>query len=206
MTNELAIRIITGDVLGTNEQTQEAITMAVKALLLPSAQSNLQQTCNKLATDTISRQEAIDLVRDVCNVVMSGCNSHYDSEIGGEIYDDILEVNAILKCNKQVKIALRNMPSAQPDNQTNLCDSCDYSYPDCPTKNDDVIFGNGIGNDNICACNKYKPSAQPEIITCIECKYYDVDTEQCNNDKGLQFIDFGNPERMWCSWAERQKE
>ena len=56
----------------------------------------------------------------------------------------------------------RGLTDAQPDNQINLCDSCDYSYPDCPSKDDDVIFGNGIGNDNICACNKYKPSAQPE--------------------------------------------
>lgn len=35
MTNELAIRILTGDVLGTTEQTQEAVTMAVRALLQP---------------------------------------------------------------------------------------------------------------------------------------------------------------------------
>ena len=38
MTNELAIRILTGSVLGTEEQTQEAVTMAVKALSMPSAQ------------------------------------------------------------------------------------------------------------------------------------------------------------------------
>lgn len=68
-------------------------------------------------------------------------------------------------CEKDKMIAiatLQCLPSVQPDNQINLCDSCDYSYPDCPIENDDVIFGNGIGNDNICACNKYKPSAQPE--------------------------------------------
>lgn len=41
MTNELAIRILTGDVLGTTEQTQEAITMAVRALSLPSKQSEI---------------------------------------------------------------------------------------------------------------------------------------------------------------------
>ena len=57
---------------------------------------------------------------------------------------------------------LKALPSALPDNQINLCDSCDYSYPECPSEKDDVIFGNGIGNDNICACNKYKPFAQPE--------------------------------------------
>lgn len=45
------------------------------------------------------------------------------------------------------------------NNQINLCDSCKYLYPACPSgkEKDDVIFGNGIGNDNICACNKYDP-------------------------------------------------
>ena len=32
MTTELAIKIISGDVLGTTEQTNEAIAMAIKAL------------------------------------------------------------------------------------------------------------------------------------------------------------------------------
>lgn len=54
------------------------------------------------------------------------------------------------------------LPPAQPDNQVNLCDSCMHAYPDCPSGKDDVIFGNGIGNDNICACAKYVPSTQPE--------------------------------------------
>lgn len=33
---------------------------------------------------------------------------------------------------------------------------------ECPCEKDDVVFGNGKGNDNICACNKYEPSVQPE--------------------------------------------
>ena len=38
MTNDIAIKILTGDVLGTTEQTHEAVAMAVKALsALPSA-------------------------------------------------------------------------------------------------------------------------------------------------------------------------
>lgn len=38
MTKELAIKVLTGDVLGTTEQTHEAVAMAVKALsALPSA-------------------------------------------------------------------------------------------------------------------------------------------------------------------------
>lgn len=52
--------------------------------------------------------------------------------------------------------ALRNS-QIQINNQINLCDSCKYLYPACPSKEDDVIFGNSIGNDNICACNKYDP-------------------------------------------------
>lgn len=58
MTKEEAIRIISGEVLGTTEQTHEAVAMAVEAL---SAQS--QQVTSKLNSDCISRQDAIDAVR-----------------------------------------------------------------------------------------------------------------------------------------------
>ena len=64
-------------------------------------------------SDLISRQAAIDLVRDVCDAVMSGCESWYDPDTGDEVYKDILEVDSILKCNKEIRIALRSMPSAQ---------------------------------------------------------------------------------------------
>lgn len=43
MTNDLAIKILSGDVVGTTEQTHEAVAMAVKALsALPSAQPKQQ--------------------------------------------------------------------------------------------------------------------------------------------------------------------
>lgn len=71
----------------------------------------------------------------------------------------------------ETMIAISNLPSARPDNKVNLCDSCKYNYPDCPSKSNDVIFGNGKGNDNICACNKYKSSAQLELIHCKHCKH-----------------------------------
>ena len=95
--------------------------------------------------DLISRQAAIDAL---ANLV-----PHAICDVATESYTNGLTDAYNLICQ---------LPPAQPDNQTNLCDSCNYSYPDCPSKNDDVIFGNGIGNDNICACNKYKPSAHPE--------------------------------------------
>ena len=68
----------------------------------------------RIEKDRISRRAAIDLVRDVCDAIMSFCGSHYDEETKDEVYDDILEVDAILKCNKEIRIALKNMPSAQP--------------------------------------------------------------------------------------------
>ena len=48
--------------------------------------------------------------------------------------------------------------SAQPkiNNQINLCDSCRHTYPDCPAGEDDILLGNGAGNDNIAACGKYE--------------------------------------------------
>ena len=61
--------------------------------------------------DTISRKAAIELVKDVCDAIMSGCESWYDPETEDEVYKDIREVDAILKCNKEIRIALRNMPS-----------------------------------------------------------------------------------------------
>ena len=49
MTKELAIRIITGDVLGTFDQTQEAVTMAVKALLSDVPDKNVGDTMTQSA-------------------------------------------------------------------------------------------------------------------------------------------------------------
>lgn len=57
---------------------------------------------------------------------------------------------------------LKQAPFGRLDNQVHLCNSCKYEFPVCPIKNDDIAFGNGVGDDNICACNKYVPPAQPE--------------------------------------------
>ena len=40
-------------------------------------------------------------------------------------------------------------------NKVNLCDSCLFSYPVCAALVEDLRFGDGIGNDNICACACY---------------------------------------------------
>lgn len=57
MTNDLAIRILGGAILGTTEQTHEAVAMAIKALsALPSA------------SDLIDRQAAINAINHICPV------------------------------------------------------------------------------------------------------------------------------------------
>ena len=60
MTNDLAIRILNGDILGTTEQTHEAVAMAVKALsALPSADAIEVvrcKNCAKCQVDTIFDQ------------------------------------------------------------------------------------------------------------------------------------------------------
>ena len=43
------------------------------------------------------------------------------------------------------------------ENNINLCDSCKDkdNFPYCPANENDILYGTGIGNDNICCCNKY---------------------------------------------------
>ena len=48
------------------------------------------------------------------------------------------------------------------------------------------------------------PSAQPEIIRCKECKWYDMAKNEANGfcrEHGCTFFSWD-----FCSWAEREKE
>jgi hypothetical protein len=40
-------------------------------------------------------------------------------------------------------------------NQINLCESCAENHPSCEPNS--VVFGDGVGHDNICACDIYSP-------------------------------------------------
>ena len=42
-------------------------------------------------------------------------------------------------------------------NKVHLCESCKCDYPECQSMGKDVLFGDGIGNDNICCCAYYEP-------------------------------------------------
>ena len=103
---------------------------AIEELPSVEQEKHTEKRTETHACDLISRQAAIDLVRDVCNAVMSGCESWYDPETEDEVYKDIREVDDILKCNKEVRIALRNMPSAQQD--CTECEEYDQTTHSCP--------------------------------------------------------------------------
>jgi len=96
--------------------------------------------------DLIDRQQTIDAVKE----------RYYK-------YGRFAKIEELIWC-------IEKLPSAQPEyiqnNAVHLCDSCQYTYATCPSHGNDAVFGDGKGNDNICACNKYRPiSAQPEKET-----------------------------------------
>jgi hypothetical protein len=42
------------------------------------------------------------------------------------------------------------------DTKRNLCNSCKHCFADCPATPDDIIFGDGIGNDNVYECDRWE--------------------------------------------------
>lgn len=126
------------------------------------------------------KQDILDYLDNVLHPIVSPQNWNVYSDL----YDMVL-----------------SLTSAQPDNKVNLCDSCRFTYPSCPSETQDVIFGNGIGNDNICACSKYEPLKQKnttdELIQCKDCEYYQINHRWCElHDGRFKPTDF-------CSYAER---
>lgn len=50
-----------------------------------------------------------------------------------------------------------NLPECVENNSVHLCNSCLNCYPECADEKQQILFGDGIGNDNICCCNRYEP-------------------------------------------------
>lgn len=99
----------------------------------------VQSWIGVMMSDLIRRADAIDEIREVYEQEFPTASGAFD-EFVVTIIPNIL----------------RNIPSAEPDNQVHLCNSCKYDYPECPTEESDVIFGNGIGHDNICSYTKFE--------------------------------------------------
>ena len=113
------------------------------------AQENLQPTCNQLATDTISRQKAIDALRE-----------------------SRLARNPVYMTTAMQVI--EKLPSAQPEpckDAVSMADVVDMlemfpftEYSEYETAREVV---------------KRLPSAQPEIVRCKDCKYWIAHDKRC---------------------------
>ena len=62
-------------------------------------------------SDLVSKDSVMDLVKKTSIEVLEQCKNHYEPEIDDYVYDDIREVDAILKLNKAIHVAINNMES-----------------------------------------------------------------------------------------------
>ena len=143
----------------------------------------------KNMSDLIKREDVEKAIRSICdlcgekkknNGVMYGaCN--LDSFI--RIFDDITDAKESYEwctrgehpckeydyenhcCHRWssfIRETIADMKAHEPEritgNAVHLCKSCKYTYPECPNDGK-VIFGDGKGNDNICACSEYEPKS-----------------------------------------------
>lgn len=76
--------------------------------------SDKSQECN-----AINRDKALNLVLDVCDDVMDECET-VTGMCGEEVYTDVREVDAILKCNKRIRNGIRQLPSEPVGNYDTL--------------------------------------------------------------------------------------
>ena len=56
-----------------------------------------------------------------------------------------------------MKIIINEIDGTVVGNKVNLCDSCKHEYPVCMAGSADVLFGDGVGDDNVCCCSCYDP-------------------------------------------------
>mgnify|MGYP007069842269 CR=1 FL=1 len=86
-----------------------------------------------------------------------------------------LTIEEVTKVTDAVIEEIKRLPSAQlehiANNKVHLCTSCQYTVETCCSHGNDALFGDGTGNDNICACNKYNPiSVKGQAEDCISRK------------------------------------
>ena len=62
-------------------------------------------------SDLVSKDSVIDLVKKTSIEILGQCKNHYEPEIDDYVYDDVREVDAILKLNKAIQYAIKNMES-----------------------------------------------------------------------------------------------
>ena len=89
------------------------------------------------------------------------------SELCGD-YEEAFE-----DCTTELaKDALALLKSQEPvEERLNQCDSCTKEYAECEANKSDLVFGCGIGNDNIIGCLRYVnrwKAQEPRVMTLKE--------------------------------------
>jgi len=74
---------------------------------------------------------------------------------------------------KITKEAIDFLKAQEPiEARLHLCESCKKQYPDCEATKDGIVFGNGIGNDNIIGCtaydNRWMSQNEPRVLAIDE--------------------------------------
>ena len=108
--------LASGNPIWDRATVNEAMNTAIEALERTDTHECVKQTHE---CDTISRHKALNLVLDVCNDVMDECET-VTGICGEEVYTDVREVDAILKCNKRIRNGIRLLPSEPVGNSDTL--------------------------------------------------------------------------------------
>lgn len=68
--------------------------------------------------------------------------------------------------------AIELLKAQEPiEERLNLCESCKQDFGSCAAQFDDIVFGNGTGNDNVIGCGAYVnrwKTQEPRVLTLKE--------------------------------------
>ena len=193
-------------------------------IVVPFAElaTNLQQSCNQLATDCISRQAAIDVIKRLHDVAW---NNWHETNISPNTVIEALrelpsaqsepsqaarDIATILENEKDMRVIKKNAESESCVDTISrkaaidaLFELYEYQRDIDPTEAADLVRqGIYLAEKKI----EQLPSAQPELIRCKDCKYM---TEHYNTDGNVPYWtcsewDSGTDYDGFCHYAERK--
>lgn len=140
-------------------------------------------------SECMTQEDAVNMSNEQALQILKPLHDMLLDQYGCPISDAFF---ALGKAIEALKCEERNM-----NNKVNLCDSCRKVYPECESTANDIFFGNGVSNDNVCACPHYEPKERKkgkwikgaeisnryleDVYYCSNCHkqaYWDTDYDQ----------------------------